>query len=77
VLLLDPDSLVEFGLWAQEGSGEPGGKVLAAERVVTGKGWVDGLAVYASRTGTITEVYAEVGASVQVRDPLILYTPEG
>ena len=25
-LLLDPDSFVEFGLWAQGGSGEPGGK---------------------------------------------------
>ena len=46
-LLLDPDSFVEFGLWAQEDNGEPGGKVLAAEGVVTGKGWVDGRAVYA------------------------------
>ncbi len=46
-LLLDPDSFVEFGLWAQGSSGEPGGKVLAAEGVVTGKGWVDGRAVYA------------------------------
>jgi len=46
-LLLDPESFVEFGLWAQEDNGEPGGKVLAAEGVVTGKGWVDGRAVYA------------------------------
>ena len=46
-LLLDPDSFVEFGLWAQGGSGEPGGKALAGEGVVTGKGWVDGRAVYA------------------------------
>ena len=44
-LLLDPDSFVEFGLWAQEESG--GGETLAAEGVVTGKGWVDGRAVYA------------------------------
>ena len=46
-LLLDPESFVEFGLWAQGGSGEPGAKPLAAEGVVTGKGWVDGRAVYA------------------------------
>ncbi len=46
-LLLDPESFVEFGLWAQEDNGEPGAKVLAGEGVVTGKGWVDGRAVYA------------------------------
>ena len=44
-LLLDPDSFVEFGLWAQEDS--PSAESLAAEGVVTGKGWVDGRAVYA------------------------------
>ncbi|HYN42611.1 MAG TPA: carboxyl transferase domain-containing protein, partial [Thermoanaerobaculia bacterium] len=46
-LLLDPESFVEFGLWAQGASCEPGAKALAAEGVVTGKGWVDGRAVYA------------------------------
>jgi propionyl-CoA carboxylase beta chain len=44
-LLLDPDSFVEFGLWAQGDQGD--GEALAAEGVVTGKGWVDGRAVYA------------------------------
>jgi biotin carboxyl carrier protein len=33
--------------------------------------------IYAPRTGTIAEVCVEAGASVQVRDPLIRYTPEG
>ena len=46
-LLLDPESFVEFGLWAQEESREPDAKPLAAEGVVTGKGWVNGRAVYA------------------------------
>ncbi len=33
--------------------------------------------IYAPRTGTIAEVCVEAGASVQVRDPLIRYAPEG
>jgi len=33
--------------------------------------------IYAPRTGTIAEVCVEVGAAVQVRDPLIRYAPEG
>jgi biotin carboxyl carrier protein len=33
--------------------------------------------IYAPRTGTIAEVCVEPGASVQVRDPLIRYAPEG
>ncbi len=33
--------------------------------------------IYAPRSGTIAEVCVEAGASVQVRDPLIRYTPEG
>jgi biotin carboxyl carrier protein len=33
--------------------------------------------IYAPRSGTIAEVCVEAGASVQVRDPLIRYAPEG
>ena len=46
-LLFDPESFVEFGLWATHRCPELGGKVLPADGVVTGKGEVGGRGVLA------------------------------
>lgn len=45
-LLLDPDSFVEFGLFARNAAQEHGGKPLPGDGVVTGKGWVGGRPVF-------------------------------
>lgn len=41
-LLLDPDSFVEFGLYAKPAGSEPGSLDFPADGVVTGKGEIDG-----------------------------------
>ena len=46
-LLFDPESFVEFGLWAHSASAQAAGKELPGDGVVTGKGEVDGRAVFA------------------------------
>ncbi|MGV8041557.1 MAG: acyl-CoA carboxylase subunit beta [Thermoanaerobaculaceae bacterium] len=46
-LLFDPDSFVEFGLWATHRCPELGSKELPGDGVVTGKGEVNGRGVFA------------------------------
>ncbi len=45
-LLFDPDSFVEFGLWAHSAAARADGKELPGDGVVTGKGEVGGRAVF-------------------------------
>ena len=45
-LLFDPESFVEFGLWAHPASAQAAGKELPGDGVVTGKGEVGGRAVF-------------------------------